>query len=786
MPTPYQRENIVERGESFVTRASLIMCVHGHLRDGNDYATFLAIEFMFLPRRKSRRARMANINLRFTDEGTAPGLEVVDVNPKGVYNIRHNQSSEVPSIFPRQSGNAVGLAEVGGAQVDTTRETGTDSMVRISGNSVSFGNYGTKNEAQWTIQEAGSNKAGIPESFIGAVLLRRTGKQPFSMMPTIQVKVSGLAFEQAFAGGLRDDPVIFDPKMASTGLGRGPFHLTDTDRSNLEGFWNRQFANKPIGNIQFVVPHTVSPSSDPASNHCVPASDGKWIQSNDPEAHISISGVGSRGIQPQFDEDVLGAVYTELWNIDATEAGAMRPLIYRWQDLGNPLDDDKLSKHVSWLKEESELRGFSDMQHEQQYLETNVTQDTEAEAHRRHMEIPETTHTLCSVLIRKAKKQTSFKSVQDLSQELFDTKTMKSILEIFDIEYKDYNGYRKLDFGSCELRSTGKGRELSTFYIIQTPYYRRGFWSMFLVGKADPKDPNRARKLSGLIQSGSDVELREIVDATASKAERYNYHPLLLPYRLYVNHYENTSKQFNSVLKDVELVERLIKDELDNRRRLTSQAGGKVDDYEDSKPSHWGLAKWSKTLHEASMEVAELARRRTFEDYLGKTLIDELNKETPPHYQLSQDVGRHDRWAKAHQLDIEGMPGRIDSLNNLLYSMIAQQDNIMSIKLATEGLSDSKAMKTLSIITILFLPGTFVATIFTTNVVSFQDSAAETKAYIAVVVPLTVVLMTLYGLWPWIKLAWSTARQKMRDPETGNMGMFSKSPNAASKTAKQM
>lgn len=101
--------------------------------------------------------------------------------------------------------------------------------------------------------------------------------------------------------------------------------------------------------------------------------------------------------------------------------------------------------------------------------------------------------------------------------------------------------------------------------------------------------------------------------------------------------------------------------------------------------------------------------------------------------------------------------------------MIAQQDNVVSIKLAKEALSDSKAMKTLSIVTILFLPGTFVATIFTTNVVSFPDSAAETMAYIEIVIPLTVGLIISYGLWHLVAPAWSRRRERKRDEETGNM-----------------
>lgn len=116
--------------------------------------------------------------------------------------------------------------------------------------------------------------------------------------------------------------------------------------------------------------------------------------------------------------------------------------------------------------------------------------------------------------------------------------------------------------------------------------------------------------------------------------------------------------------------------------------------------------------------------------------------------------------------------------------MIAQYDNLLSIKLAKEALSDSKAMKTLSLMTILFLPGTFIATIFTTNVVTFQNSSAETMAYIEVVIPLTVGLMILYGLWLWKAPEWSKSRERKGDEEAGCMGTFSKNLHTAGKRVK--
>lgn len=185
---------------------------------------------------------------------------------------------------------------------------------------------------------------------------------------------------------------------------------------------------------------------------------------------------------------------------------------------------------------------------------------------------------------------------------------------------------------------------------------------MFLVGRPDPKDPDQARKLSGLIQSGADVKLREILDAVTSTAKGFDYHPLLLPYHLYLNHYEDTSKQFDKVLKRVEDAEEGIKKALDSKGKLISEAQGKI----DHDPSQWGLANLSKLLHEASMEVSELARRRRFEDDLAKALKNELRQKRPAQNRMLRSLDRYDSWAKAHQSEIDGMPGKIDSLKTLV------------------------------------------------------------------------------------------------------------------------
>lgn len=55
-------------------------------------------------------------------------------------------------------------------------------------------------------------------------------------------------------------------------------------------------------------------------------------------------------------------------------------------------------------------------------------------------------------------------------------------------------------------------------------------------------------------------------------------------------------------------------------------------------------------------------------------------------------------------------------------------------------------MKTLSVITIVFLPGTFLATVFALDIITFKDGQ-EGWIYGAVVIPLTALMMICWLLW---------------------------------------
>ncbi|ORY19019.1 hypothetical protein BCR34DRAFT_582580 [Clohesyomyces aquaticus] len=87
---------------------------------------------------------------------------------------------------------------------------------------------------------------------------------------------------------------------------------------------------------------------------------------------------------------------------------------------------------------------------------------------------------------------------------------------------------------------------------------------------------------------------------------------------------------------------------------------------------------------------------------------------------------------------------------NVLYSVISQVGNRLNAKIAAASSRDSAAMKTLAFLTTLFLPGTFVATVFSTGMFNWRrsdDGTGDRKVvselfwvYWALAVPLTIVV----------------------------------------------
>ncbi|KAF2112264.1 hypothetical protein BDV96DRAFT_525022 [Lophiotrema nucula] len=110
----------------------------------------------------------------------------------------------------------------------------------------------------------------------------------------------------------------------------------------------------------------------------------------------------------------------------------------------------------------------------------------------------------------------------------------------------------------------------------------------------------------------------------------------------------------------------------------------------------------------------------------------------------------------------EAMKARLDIQLNVLYNLVAQVDsNVSSTIAATTGL-DSVAMKALAFVTTLFLPPTFIATLFSMSMFDWQtDGKAHSSnldegtkivsrrfwIYWAISVPLTIAVLLTWRTW---------------------------------------
>ncbi|MCJ1265620.1 hypothetical protein MMC22_005500 [Lobaria immixta] len=124
------------------------------------------------------------------------------------------------------------------------------------------------------------------------------------------------------------------------------------------------------------------------------------------------------------------------------------------------------------------------------------------------------------------------------------------------------------------------------------------------------------------------------------------------------------------------------------------------------------------------------------------------------------------------KFDMECLQKQIDINLNVAYNLLSQEENrwnrtiskqmvqdsmaMHQIALASKDIAeatkqDSYAMKTIAILTTLFLPGTFVAALFSTSMFDFDHDSIQVSrlfwVYWAVTVPLTVVVVVIWQFW---------------------------------------
>lgn len=92
-----------------------------------------------------------------------------------------------------------------------------------------------------------------------------------------------------------------------------------------------------------------------------------------------------------------------------------------------------------------------------------------------------------------------------------------------------------------------------------------------------------------------------------------------------------------------------------------------------------------------------------------------------------------------------------------MLNTITQSDAEYTAAIAVDGKRDSIAMRTIAILGIVFLPGTFVATLFSIDMFDWGDAKSGDSSsltvspsmwiYWAITAPLTIVTLLVWMLW---------------------------------------
>ncbi|KAH7254300.1 uncharacterized protein BKA55DRAFT_593866 [Fusarium redolens] len=454
----------------------------------------------------------------------------------------------------------VGIGDGLGLDFGRTISVQRSSSVVLTGYKSLIGKVvGRPNAVTWTIMEDPVLKAGVPPYLQTAILLERRTDEIFKANINVKADASGFSFQNLQDGlmGSEDDPVIFDPGASPL----IPDELASLDLHDLGSVDLSEF---------FRVRHVID---------------------ND---DILRRGTINQTVRELFSKDKAVDDKSESWVInlwDNNTAADARNV------LPKSLDRDELAKYFSWISETH--NGDDPTQNTQGSREAQQVQQQSRPAH------------FCNLIARQSsdKDLTTFSK---LLKSLLNEPPVELLSDYFDLP-DDFEISRRHDRGGYQVFNNKDGNKVFKLYIIQTPFYSTGFWSLLLYSMVDSNVAGASSKLSGVIHADAGVDLRNIFGDVRDLVDRHGHHQTLLPVQLFKSHYEATLSAFNSIQTDVGMVDEELLRQFEEE--------GKLDDASKL------YRKLSMTLHKCSMNLAELGRRRKFEEELGSRLQQDLQND---------------------------------------------------------------------------------------------------------------------------------------------------------------
>lgn len=152
-----------------------------------------------------------------------------------------------------------------------------------------------------------------------------------------------------------------------------------------------------------------------------------------------------------------------------------------------------------------------------------------------------------------------------------------------------------------------------------------------------------------------------------------------------------------------------------------------------------------------------------FLEHVHSELLGSTIWETSNDHALTELLEYNSNVATTLKSVVSSLQTRMELQLSILYSFTSQGDNRINERIALNSGRDSTSMKILALISALFLPATFVATVFSMSMFQWQpnggngDHSSATVSdkiwiYPATAIPLTVVTVVGWGVWWWWEL----------------------------------
>ena len=304
-----EQPNLISYGTSLHVQADLVEVVHGYLRNKEDPATLIIIEFQFTSTHASRKFRHAEIIYQFQD------FDPSDKNPPMVYKMApiHEFSMDrtEKTVELTRGANLTGGGGAGPANLSLgltwnllekqtkTKQATLKGVKKVHNRVPPRPPHQT---AWWALSENPTDDNGVPNFLRAAILLKRKSNDKFRSTLTIKAKVdTRYKFEDR--GGKCDiAPALYDP-------GRPRITPTRFDSDNLELVDLNNL--KSIQTIIDSKPETAAPSTTESQTeqqmqqvHAEPVSPPKMVNQHVEDTRLPSQIVKSHISQPVSEHHI--------------------------------------------------------------------------------------------------------------------------------------------------------------------------------------------------------------------------------------------------------------------------------------------------------------------------------------------------------------------------------------------------------------------------------------------------------------------------------------------------